>query len=59
MDPEAIDGECHRHAPRMAGTIAPHGDAIHQDPKRATWPTTMLSDWCGEFHPTPEATDER
>lgn len=48
---EFLDGECRRHAPRLSGMAAPHGDAIHQDPKWAMWPTTFRDDWCGEFAP--------
>ncbi len=48
-DSEGLDADCRRHAPRLAGQIAPHGNAVFQDPKVAIWPTVMRDDWCGEF----------
>jgi len=48
-DPEVFSGDCRRHAPRLSGMAAPHGNSIHQDPRAAMWPMTMRDDWCGEF----------
>jgi hypothetical protein len=43
------EGECRRHAPRMQGDIAPHGNSMFQNPPSAIWPQCNRRDWCGEF----------
>jgi len=40
---------CHRHAP-PAYVCAP-GEPVRE----AAWPVVALSDWCGEYQPTPPA----
>ena len=53
-DSAKYEGQCRRHAPRLSGQAAPHGNATHQDPMFRAWPTTWRDDWCGEHQPREE-----
>ena len=58
LDEERLDGLCRIGRPAMAGTIAPHGDAVYQNPQASVWPATNRDDWCGEHQPHPQKDDE-
>lgn len=48
---DVFGGDCRRHAPRLAGMMAPHGNVQYQEPRSATWPSVERDDWCGEYQP--------
>lgn len=51
---EHFTGDCRANPPRLSGMAAPHGNATHQDPRAAMWPSTNRDDWCGHFNAQPK-----
>lgn len=48
-DDEQLEGHCRAMLPRMAGDIAPGGNASFQRPEQAVWPVVSADDWCKHY----------
>lgn len=49
----SVEGQCRRHTPVIVQPVCQHTYA-----QFGQWPLTYNSQWCGEWQPKPEATDE-